>query len=292
MTRGLKGVRQKSRLDIVRELSPSRGGVVMSCALRHERWTGPPHHHDELEVNLVVQGRASYLLEGRRYDIGAQTLLWIFPHQAHLLFEHSHDFVMWVAVFRPQLVQALDEENRLLAHDDSARCSTRSLSHASHRALGEQFRNLHDMTWSDSHYDLGLSWLLVSCRKAFDEAPEGVEGESVHPSVAKAAHALRNEGTNWNLEQLARHSGASASWLSRLFGQQMGVSLTDFRNRQRFEKFSELYGLGHQRTLSQAAFEAGFGSYAQFHRVVQSITGLSPREWSQADGENQKDNEV
>jgi transcriptional regulator GlxA family with amidase domain len=94
---------------------------------------------------------------------------------------------------------------------------------------------LHDTTWSDSHYDLGLAWLVVSCRKAFDEAQEGVEGESVHPSVAKAAHALRHEGANWNLEQLARHSGASASWLCRLFQQQMGVSLTVFRNRQRFE---------------------------------------------------------
>jgi AraC-like DNA-binding protein len=70
----------------------------------------------------------------------------------------------------------------------------------------------------------------------------------------------------------------------------MGVSLTDFRNRQRFEKFRELYDRGHKRTLSQAAFEAGFGSYAQFHRVAQSLTGLSPRDWSQAArGETEND---
>jgi hypothetical protein len=51
---------------------------------------------------------------GRRYDIGAQTLLWILPHQPHLLFEHSRDFMMWVAVFRPQLVQPYDGESRVL----------------------------------------------------------------------------------------------------------------------------------------------------------------------------------
>jgi AraC-like DNA-binding protein len=248
--------------------------------MRHERWTGPPHHHDELEVNVVTQGRASYLLEGRRYDIGARAMLWIFPHQSHLLFEHSNDFVMWIAVFRPQLVQPIDTETCTSPHSNPSTHWNRTLSSASHRALGEQFQTLHETEWSDSHYDLGLAWLLVSCRRAFDEAREGVEGESVHPSVAKAAHALRHEGTNWNLEQLARHAGASTSWLSRLFGQQMGVSLTDFRNRQRFERFIELYDRGHQRTLSQAAFEAGFGSYAQFHRVAQSVTGLSPRAWS------------
>jgi AraC-like DNA-binding protein len=258
-------------------MSPSRGGVVLHCEMRHERWTGPPHHHDELEVNVVTQGRASYLLEGRRYDIGARTMLWIFPHQSHLLFEHSSDFVMWIGVFRPQLVQPIEAGNGAAPQNGN-----RTLSRESHHALSEQFKALHATAWSDSHYDLGLSWLLVSCRKAFDEAGEGDEGESVHPSVAKAAHALRHEGTNWNLNQLARYSGASASWLSRLFGQQMGVSLTDFRNRQRFKKFSELYGHGRRRTLSQAAYEAGFGSYAQFHRVAQSVTGLSPRDWSRA----------
>jgi AraC-like DNA-binding protein len=190
--------------------------------------------------------------------------------------------MMWVAVFRPQLVQPYDGEDRVLTGDNPTGYWNRVLNNTSHRALSEQFKTLHDTNWSDSHYDLGLAWLLVSCRKAFDEAQTGVEGDSVHPSVSKAAHALRHEGANWNLEQLARHSGASASWLSRLFQQQMGVSLTEFRNRRRFEKFSELYGRGHQRTLSQAAFEAGFGSYAQFHRVAQSLTGLSPRDWSHA----------
>ncbi|HEX8832572.1 MAG TPA: AraC family transcriptional regulator [Abditibacteriaceae bacterium] len=258
-------------------MSPSRGGVVLRCEPHHERWTGPPHHHDELEVNVVMQGRASYLLEGRRYDLGARAMLWIYPHQSHLLFEHTSDLAMWIAVFRPQLTEPFDAETEVLPQH-----CTRTLSREAHTALGEQFRTLHETEWSDSHYDLGLSWLLVSCRKAFDEAHDGVEGESVHPSVAKAAHALRNEGTNWNLDRLARHSGASASWLSRLFGQQMGVSLTDFRNRQRFEKFVDLYGYGHHRTLSQAAFEAGFGSYAQFHRVMQRLTGLSPRDWSRA----------
>ncbi|HEX9996059.1 MAG TPA: helix-turn-helix transcriptional regulator [Abditibacterium sp.] len=275
MNRSIPRKTSKSRLDTVREMSPSRGGVVLRCEMRHERWTGPPHHHDELEVNLVTQGRASYLLEGRRYDIGARAMLWIFPHQSHLLFEHSSDFVMWIAVFRPQLVLPLEAEKGAISQGWN-----RTLTRESHRALDEQFKTLHNTTWSDSHYDLGLSWLLVSCRKAFDKASEGVEGESVHPSVAKAAHALRNEGMNWNLDQLARHSGASASWLSRLFGQQMGISLTDFRNRQRFERFSELYGRGQRLTLSQAALEAGFGSYAQFHRVAQSVTSLSPRDWS------------
>ena len=66
--------------------------------------------------------------------------------------------------------------------------------------------------------------------------------------------------------------------MSRLFKQQTGVALVDFRNRQRVEKFLDFYGTGQRRTMLDAALEAGFGSYAQFHRVFKRVRGCSPVE--------------
>jgi transcriptional regulator GlxA family with amidase domain len=80
------------------------------------------------------------------------------------------------------------------------------------------------------------------------------------------------------LDELARRAGLSSHRLSRLFKQQTGVALVDFRNRQRVEKFLELYGTGQRRTMLDAALEAGFGSYAQFHRVFKRVRGGSPIE--------------
>jgi len=61
-----------------------------------------------------------------------------------------------------------------------------------------------------------------------------------------------------------------------LFKQQTGVALVDFRNRERVEKFLQIYGTGQRRTMLDAALEAGFGSYAQFHRVFKRVTGRAP----------------
>src|SRR6476469_1972043 len=65
------------------------------------------HHHTELEVNLVVSGTASYLLEGTRYELRANSLVWLFPEQNHILVDQSADYHMWIGVFKPELVNRM-----------------------------------------------------------------------------------------------------------------------------------------------------------------------------------------
>jgi hypothetical protein len=66
-----------------------------------------PHCHNELEFNLVLRGNAGYLLENRRYSLGPDTVVWLFPSQEHILLECSNDFEMWVVVFRPELLRQI-----------------------------------------------------------------------------------------------------------------------------------------------------------------------------------------
>ena len=58
----------------------------------------------------------------------------------------------------------------------------------------------------------------------------------------------------------------------------MGVSLVEYRNRLRVERFFASVDRGGSN-LQEAAQEAGFGSYAQFHRVFRKLLGTTPREY-------------
>jgi AraC-like DNA-binding protein len=59
----------------------------------------------------------------------------------------------------------------------------------------------------------------------------------------------------------------------------MGVSLVDYRNRLRIDRFFEcIQRTGGNGNLLDAALEAGFGSYAQFHRVYRKFLGTTPRD--------------
>jgi quercetin dioxygenase-like cupin family protein len=49
------------------------------------------HHHVELELNLVIQGTITYVMNGRRFTFSPRTLLWLFPQQEHQLVARSDD---------------------------------------------------------------------------------------------------------------------------------------------------------------------------------------------------------
>lgn len=77
---------------------------------------------------------------------------------------------------------------------------------------------------------------------------------------------------------LAKGTGMTARTLARRFHSEVGVSLVDYRNRVRVERF---LGLVERRggNLLSAALDAGFGSYAQFHRTFRRLLGVTPSEY-------------
>lgn len=79
-------------------------------------------------------------------------------------------------------------------------------------------------------------------------------------------------------ESLAKQFCISPGHLARTFRQEMGTSLVDYRNHLRLDRFFALTQQG-QRNLLESALEAGFGSYAQFHRVHRQVTGVAPRHY-------------
>lgn len=81
-------------------------------------------------------------------------------------------------------------------------------------------------------------------------------------------------------KELSARLGLSVSRLARVFKRQMGVSIVEYRNRLRFERFFQLLAgeRGRKPTLRQAARAAGFGSYAHFHRLFRARWRTGPRE--------------
>ena len=96
-----------------------------------------------------------------------------------------------------------------------------------------------------------------------------------HPAVGAAVRMLTDD-PSLRGGDIAKKIGVSLSRFARVFKSDMGMSLVDFRNQLRIERFLSLVDSGGTNLL-EAAYAAGFGSYSQFHRVFRAFRGASPR---------------
>jgi AraC-like DNA-binding protein len=240
-----------------------------------------PHRHDELEINFVIKGRASCLVDEKKYDLRPQTQIWLFPNQEHVLLDQSSDLQMWILIFKPRMIRKLcsSDTYKELTKADPPSDFCRQLSLQVAANLNGQFEELAKLAGDIDRFNSGLGYAMLNAWAAHLEAERPTVGADVHPAVEKAARLLQGGDDINNVESLASQSGLSASRLSRLFKKQTGVSLVDFRNRQRIEKVLKAYGRGQRVTMLQAALDAGFGSYIQFYRVFSKVMKCTPAEY-------------
>jgi methylphosphotriester-DNA--protein-cysteine methyltransferase len=255
---------------------------------RHNGRVHHMHRHSELEMNLVTRGRATYLMfDGRRTDIASQTMLWLFPEQDHILINPSHDFEMWVVVFRPTMVRRWThrvEEYRVLSHPKPPKNFSRRLNSAVASrldALLQELASAMSRPGEQQRFNSGLTYAMLSAWRAFLDAEESPDADEriIHPAVEMAARIVRDEVEPCGIDELAQRCGTSTSHLSRMFKRQTGVTLVNYRQKMCVERFLRNYHPRSDLNMLQSALDAGFGSYPQFHRIFKQHMKRSPAEY-------------
>ena len=247
--------------------------------LQADRRFYPRHRHRELELNLCVRGTAVYMVKRVRIEVHPKSLVWLFPAQPHQLIRRSNDYEMWIAVFKQPVVReaASEPASAVLRKKDPPGIFCKTLPRAAAEWIEELMRDLQTRKSVATLFNHGLSYALGRIWDSYQRAGLVPDAADVHPAVEKAAHLLARESDSLNGSELAKACGLSRARLSHLFKEQMKISLSDYRNRQRLERFFSYYRSGQRTTMLAAALQAGFGSYAQFHRVYRKIMGEFPR---------------
>ncbi len=261
------------------------------------------HHHIELELNLVVRGSITYVVNGRRFTFPSRTLLWLFPEQEHQLVDRSDDAQYYVAVFKPSLIarscrtpayEGLKRANtdskdvlNTLIEPDSFDLIRKTMDALMQGALDADLLNREAGFGVGSGFcfehgdpdglNAGLHYLLLLCWRSQRTGKVLGDAIALHPVVRRALKLLSEGDDHQDLGQLAKACRASEAHLSRIFRRQIGVPLTRYRNSLRLSRFWAQYRQPEQKTLAEAVYAAGFGSYAQFYKVFTQAYGRGPR---------------
>lgn len=225
-----------------------------------------PRRHCELAVYHVISGQMRYLIDDKVCVAGPRTLLWVTPAHAHMLLSETPDFDMWIFVFaaelepeaaaRPRLV------SRLSTEDHNELCA---IAQASAETASVQTK-LRGIAWWGER-----ALAAVSAASSSDVA-------RCRPIVRRTAELIAADPA-LDGHDLAGIVGVGVSRIGRLFRQDTGESLVDYRNRCRLAAVDRLLAEQRGANLLSAALDAGFGSYSQFFRVFQMLRRQSPREW-------------
>jgi AraC-like DNA-binding protein/mannose-6-phosphate isomerase-like protein (cupin superfamily) len=251
------------------------GGVIWHHVRRPLSYR--EHRHDEVELMLVERGRATYQVDDRRHAIAAGDVIWMFPHQAHVLVRRSEDFTVWVAAFSPALQRECFPGGGPAPRPDGSllivRLGARPIAQLA--GIGEEI-----LAAPSAHRRAGLGFLLRAawerCRSS-DGAPS-----DRHPAVTEALRLLTGGSDDPDVARLAAAAGVSRRHFLRLFRSGTGVSLPDHLRRLRLERATARLAAGGSDLLA-IALDAGFGSYSQFHRVFRAAYGCAPRDWQPPD---------
>ena len=241
----------------------------------------PFHCHDEFEFNLVLRGMARYETARLTYELSPGALIWLHPEQPHRLVRQSRDFRMWVVVIRPRALRSCLAggdalaRRRLLASDPPEH-ACRLIGAAALAELDHLLRLLARQHSQPAAFNPGLGFALHAAWQAWSTASGPAGAAGLHPAVAEASRIISAQPA-LALGGIDRRVGLSRSRLSRLFSAQLGETLLAFRERQRLEGCRRRLDDG--ATALAAALEAGFGSYAQFHRAFTRAHGQGPRRW-------------
>ena len=101
----------------------------------------------------------------------------------------------------------------------------------------------------------------------------------VSPLLKKIQRCFEQRGTDAvPLTQLAREVGLSPSRLCKQFKKETGLTLGEYRLRQRVERAKTLLLNQHAR-ICEAAYDAGFGSIPHFNRAFRRLVGCAPSEY-------------
>lgn len=245
---------------------------------------GVSHRHDGIECNVIRRGHVTYLIQDRRYELRRHDLLWLHPDEEHLLIQASPDTEMWIGVLQPNCLTRLCSPELLAAFSSPTatrgnRCrldaaTTRRLD----RFAGELMElKTHTTIGDRDAFIAGLAFLFSDLWRATTTTDVASNEPDVRPVVDQAARLIA-QGDDRSVEALAAVLGIHPDSLSRQFHRDLGLTLVDYRNRCRLDRFLE-HAVHQRATVLDAALSAGFGSYQQFHRIFRQHFDCSPRDY-------------
>lgn len=244
-------------------------------AERHRDVFCNTHLHYSMEIICVTAGTVIMEVSGKIRILHAGQGTLVLPYEPHS-FETPDQSECFVILFSPELVDDFYTSIR-------NKMPVRAVCEISELTLQMCSQNLPDANrLRKEHAELQIKAVLYPL---CDEFWSKCSFEENRNPVGKDVftQALRYIGENFrnsdiSLAAVAKVLGIHHVYLSRVFHQSCGVHFTKYVNMMRCFYAIQMLRDYPERTVSEIALDAGFGSIRSFNRAFQAVYGMTPQE--------------
>lgn len=259
--------------------------------LRDERALALDYHYHEFDkLVMLLGGRVTYHIEGKRYLLQPMDVLLVSRNLIHLPVVEAgpayERMVLWIG---------RDFMSRFSTPEaDLSGCFGLTARRGVHlyRPRGEdraRWRELFERVedaGKDGGFAAGLLadtcvlQLLVALNRAVSAAPEEADPASYRfdPKMEEVTrYILAHLGEELSIDRLAGAFFLSRYYLMHRFKEVYGCSVHQYIRQKRLQQAAE--AIRRDVPVLKAAEDAGFGDYSVFLRAFRAAYGKSPREW-------------
>ena len=236
---------------------------VLSASRKHFNGSCATHGHAFFEIEYIIDGHGTYLIDGIEHAVRAGTLILLSPANVHAVRDSRME------LFNVMFACDLDEITLPLVEEATVFCPD-ATDNAFFIALLSELVGA-----TDRHYALTLlRCILQKLSLAVSRAAPPLPPYTRRAILFIMSHFRRGI----TLEQTARHLGLSKAYFSDLFQKQTGKSFKAYLDDVRFSYAENLLMLT-DLPVGRILTDAGFVDYANFARRFKARYGVSPTEY-------------
>ena len=246
-----------------------------------------PHTHEFLEIVYVRSGKATEIVNGKKYPVGHGDLIFINYHSTHSFIpEGEYKYVN--ICFSPETVgeSIITRDNAfallcLTAFNDM-RCDADGGKLSFFGGGRKEVDDIVDAMLRE-YRKKATSWervmenyLNILITKMLRKTQLGVEESDSDRMWRQLTEYIEgNPNADLSLPTLARKCFYNPAYFSRIFKEKFGVSLVEYVNRNRVERASHLLRESDM-SVDEIIASVGFSDRSNFYRVFSKFTGTTP----------------
>lgn len=232
------------------------------------------HWHDCFEIELVLKGRATQILNGEKYEMSRGDIYMLNPTDFHSIYSDGAE--VYNIMFSEKM---LDEDvlQKILSVDKNLvfNLNIREMQSTEFIISQMLYEFEHDTTFSDSIIKNLMECLFIMILRKCDFSVEenyNKEHDSIRKSLLYIHSRFRENPT---MVQVAEIAGFNKNYFSGLFHASTGKTYKEYLNALKLEHAKKLT-LTSNIPVTEICYASGFNSLTNFLRVFKNEYGTSP----------------